>query len=145
MSTTDENKTLARRFFLEYFNEKQQHILGELFAPPTTLHYRGQDHIHTVDEWNTILGMWMTAYPDLHYTIDDMIAEGDKVLVRTTYSGTHLGDFWDIAPTGKAMRATEMLLVRIADGRIVEAWEEYDEIGHRWQLGWDLAPRPGDL
>ena len=66
---------------------------------------------------------------------DDLIAEGDRALARVTYRGTHLAPFWTIPPTGKRMEVSELLLVRVENGWLAEAWEAYDEFGRISQLG----------
>lgn len=134
----------VRRFFEDFYNGRHLDLLDELFSPSSTLHHGGQAHSHTVAEWKQILGQWTVAFPDLRFTLDDLIAEGDGVLARVTYRGTHRAPFWGIAPTGRPMQVTEMLLVRFEGGRMVEAWMEFDELGQHRQLGWPLEPAPGE-
>ena len=78
---------------------------------------------------------WRTAFPDFRFEVADLIAEGDKVVARVPFTGTHRGQLMDIAPTGRTVRVGEILILRIADGKIAEAWEEYDELEMRRQLG----------
>ena len=75
------------------------------------------------------------AFPDLHVTIDDLIAEGDKVAVRLTARGTPTGPFLGIEPTGKSYEIGEIHIFRIADGRIAEHWHQFDGLGATKQLG----------
>jgi steroid delta-isomerase-like uncharacterized protein len=77
----------------------------------------------------------LTAFPDLHFTIEDMVAEGDKVVVRWIVRGTHRGTFQDIPPTGKAVTLTGISLFRVANGRGVEVWTDADYLGMLQQLG----------
>jgi steroid delta-isomerase-like uncharacterized protein len=79
--------------------------------------------------------MVYTASADLRHTIEDMVAEGDKVATRMTSRGTHTGDFRGIAPTGKQFTVTGMDLFRIADGKIAEQWTNLDTLGVLQQLG----------
>lgn len=81
----------------------------------------------------TLLGM-----PDYLTTIEDLIAEGDKVVARVTMTGTHTGDFWGIPPTGRQVRLTAIYIVRIANGKIVEHWGEEDGVKVLKQLGFKL-------
>jgi len=75
------------------------------------------------------------AFPDGRYTIEDMIAEGDKVVSRWTVRATHKGEYQGIPATGKQVTFTNIVISRIAGGKIVEAWGEYDSIGLMRQLG----------
>ena len=72
--------------------------------------------------------------------IDDLIAEGDKVVARTTMRGTHLGSFFGVPPSGKTVEMTGVHIVRIADGRIIEHWGNNDDLGLMRQLGAVPAP-----
>ena len=81
----------------------------------------------------TLLGM-----PDYHTTIEDLIAEGDKVVARVRMTGTHTGDFWGVPPTGRRVNLTAIYIVRIADGKIVEHWGEEDGMKVFKQLGFKL-------
>ncbi len=85
---------------------------------------------------------WRTAFPDIHFTVDELIAEDDKVVVRVTLRGTHLGPFQGLAPTGRTVVAGAVELALMQDGRIIgEGWHFLDELGLLHQLG--LLPRHG--
>jgi hypothetical protein len=75
------------------------------------------------------------AFPDLHIDVEDMIAEGDKVVARVTASGTHQGEFMGIAPTGNRVEFSAIDIARIAEGKIVEHWSNSDQLGMMQQLG----------
>lgn len=79
--------------------------------------------------------IFYNATPDGYHTIDDIIAEGDKVVVRITARGTHTGDLFGIPPTGKQLTMTGIAIYRIADGKIVERWSEQNRLGIMQQLG----------
>ena len=79
--------------------------------------------------------MLFNAFPDIHFTIDDMIAEGDKVVVRFTVRGTHQGDYLGVPPTGKQFAVNGIAIHRIVDGREVEVWDCVDILGMLQQLG----------
>ncbi len=86
--------------------------------------------------------VWLTtAFPDLHLTIEDEIAEGDKVVTRVTARGTHQGSFMGIRPTGKRAVVTGIVIDRFANGKTVEAWNNLDDLGLLQQLG--VIPAPG--
>ena len=79
--------------------------------------------------------MFLKAFPDLHLTVEDMIAEGDKVVTRFTSRGTQTGAFMGIPPTGKQVTVSSIVIARIADGKIVEEWGLDDQMGMLQQLG----------
>jgi steroid delta-isomerase-like uncharacterized protein len=80
------------------------------------------------------------AFPDIHFTIEDQIAEGDKVVSRWRASATHIGEFQGIPPTGKAGIITGITINRLANGKVVEGWTNLDELGLMQQLGVIPAP-----
>jgi len=77
----------------------------------------------------------LLAYPDLHLTVEDLIGEGDKVVARIVCSGTHLGDYMGLAPTGKSIAYEEIFIFRFDDGRVVETWGVVDVYSQMKQLG----------
>jgi len=85
--------------------------------------------------------MLRAAFPDLHYTVEDEIAEGDKVTQRVTARGTMKGEFLGMKPTGKTATWSEIHIARLANGKVVEHWATVDQLGMLQQLG--LAPMPG--
>ena len=84
--------------------------------------------------------MYLTAFPDLRMTIDDLIAEGDKVVTRWTGRGTHRGDLAGIAPTGKTATVTGIIISRFAGNKLVEDFESFDEVAMLRQLGVSTLP-----
>jgi predicted ester cyclase len=85
--------------------------------------------------------MFRQAFPDSYFTIEDMIAEGDKVVTRKTFHGTHEGEFMGIPPTRRRVSISLIDIVRIAGGRVVEHWSLADNLGMMQQLG--VIPQPG--
>jgi predicted ester cyclase len=79
--------------------------------------------------------MFHRAFPDAHRTLEELLAEGDKVVVRRTLRGTHHGEFLGLAPTGKAIVTRGISIYRLADGQLVEHWVNYDVLGLHQQLG----------
>ncbi|MFD0857263.1 ester cyclase [Actinomadura adrarensis] len=82
-----------------------------------------------------VFAMLYRAYPDLHVTVEDVIAEGDKVVARNTVTGTHQGEYMGIPPTGKSVTYKEIFIARFADGRIAEVWGVVDVLSQMRQLG----------
>jgi len=97
--------------------------------------------IQGLEAFKQIEAMLLTALPDVHYTVEDLLAEGDKVAVRLTVTGTQHGAFMGIPPTGKHTTVTESAISRIVGGKIAEHWSETDMLGLMQQLG--VNPPPG--
>ncbi len=129
--SVEEHKVLVRRFFDEIVNGGNLAVVDEIFAPT----FPGG-----LDPIKATASMWRTAFPDLQISIEDMIAEGDRVVARLTIRGTHQGELRSqllgtLAPTGRQATWTGIDLFRIAGGRIAERWNERDLVGLLQQLG----------
>ena len=136
--SVEENKAIFRRIVEEGFNKGNLAIVDELVA---TNHVNHTDNVHGPEEYKQFITMYRTAFPDLHMTIEDQIAEGNKVVNRWTSRGTHKGDLMGIPPTGKQTTVTGMYVARIIGGKIVEEWGNLDALGMMQQLG--VVPPPG--
>jgi predicted ester cyclase len=132
MSTQD-NKAIVRRWNEELWTGNQA-IFEECLAPNCLFHRTGSQ-----EELKKNVNEFRQAFPDAHGTIEDLIAEGDKVVTRWTVHGTHQGALWGAAPTGKQVTYTGMTINRMAEGKIVEDWYEGDVLGLLHQIG-ALAP-----
>ena len=95
---------------------------------------RGRDQIRGL--WDVFLN----AFPDLHSTVDDVISEGDKLVLRWTIQGTHTGEFLGVPASNNSMSLSVTEVFRIADGQLVEAWDQYDRLGLMEQIGGVPAP-----
>jgi hypothetical protein len=82
-----------------------------------------------------VWAMLLRVYPDIHLTVEDLIAEGDKVVGRTTVTATHQGEFMGVAPTGKSVTYNEIFIFRFAGGRVVETWGVVDVYSQMKQIG----------
>ena len=132
--STEENKVLANRIVEEIFNQGDLSRMDELIAPDGVVHdpdreYRGSEQIKQG------ITRLRAAFPDLRYTVEDMIAERDQVVVRYSGRGIHQGEFRGIPPTGKQMTYTGILIWRFGDGKMVEHWAVADVLGLFQQLG----------
>ena len=130
--TTDDNKALVQRFFEEVINQRNLAALDQ-FAHPGGVN-------HTVppgmpQESNQFLGQYLNAFPDVKATVEDLMADGDKVVARVSYRGTHQGAFRGIPPTGKQIAVTGINIFRIANGKLVEHWGLTDRLAVLQQLG----------
>ncbi len=131
--STEENKANVRRGF-EAVNQKNLAVFDELLTPDIVFHNASTTN-QGLEAYKQVLSMYMTAFPDLHFTIEDMIAEGDTVVVRYTTRGTHQGNFMGIPPTGKQVSGTGIFIDRIVNGKAVEQWINGDDLGLLQQLG----------
>jgi steroid delta-isomerase-like uncharacterized protein len=133
---SQQNKSLVRRIFEEGFNQGRLAIADEIFAPDFVDHSSAPGLPATGPEsFRQTAIMFRSAFPDVRATIDDLIAEGDKVVVRSTWHGSHQGDFFGIPPTGKDFTLTAIDIVRVVDGKVVEHWGNEDDLGMLAQLG----------
>ena len=140
MSSIEENKAMTRRIF-EVFNTGNLALADELIATNVVDHQAPPGIEPGLAGFKQIVTMFRTAFPDIQMTIEDIIAEGDKVVTRSTMRGTHQGEFMGIPPTGKQFTATAIDIVRFAGGKGVEHWGNSDDLGMLQQLG--VIPTPG--
>ncbi len=137
--STEENKAINHRAYEEGLNQRNLAIFDELCTPDFVAHPSSRT-IQGLESYKQFLSMYLTAFPDLHFTIEDEIAEGDKVVIRYTLRGTHKGDLVGIPPTGKQVTQTGVSIVRLANGKGVEIWLNADDLGMLQQLG--VIPNP---
>lgn len=126
-----QNKSLLQRYF-EESNKGNDSFLEEYFHPDMIYHGPMGDwsKAQFIQSHNAIL----TAFPDLQLTVEDQIAEGDKVVTRWSAHGTHKGEFQGIAPTGKVVTITGIVISRYVNNMEIEAWEEFNMVGLLQQL-----------
>src|SRR5213080_4130792 len=139
MSTAD-NKALVQRFFEEVINQKNVAALDQ-FVSPNAVN-------HTVPTGlpqgpGQFLGLHLNAFPDVKATVEDLLADGDKVIARVSIRGTQHGAFGSIQPRGKPITVTAINIFRIVNGKMVEHWGLADRLNALQQLG--VVPPPGQL
>ena len=141
---SETNKTVSRRLFEEVWNKGNLAVLNELIA---------NDHVNSgpgtlpglptgPEGAKQFVMMYRNAFPDTHFTIDEQIAEGDKVVTRWTAHGTHKGELLGIPATGKSSTVTGISVDRIVNGKIAESWGIFDQFGMMQQLGVIPTPEP---
>jgi len=137
-----ENKALAHRLYERWNKDKATAlaVIDELCTTDLAVHGGGGDEFRGIKDFKKSMGELFDAFPDLRLKIDDMVAEGDKVATRYTWTGTHKGAFAGIPPTNKKLTMWEIDIIRIAGGKIVESWARSDTLGMMQQLG--LIPTP---
>jgi len=140
----EDKKALARLYYEEVWSRGNTSILSEIIAPQYIHHNppfpeeaRGSEGLER------IVALYRGAFPDLIIPVDGLIAESDLVVVRWTARGTHLGALMGMPPTGKTIRVSGMEVLRIVDGKIVEEWTNWDQLGLLQQLG--AIPLPGGV
>lgn len=141
-SSPEKNKALMRRFIEEVWNQGNLGVADELFHPQATSPSAPQLPVGPAGV-RAIATLFRSAFPDFHMTIEDLIAEADVVVGRFTQGGTHQGEFMGVAPTGRQVQFTEIGILRIAGGQVVESWYETDMLGLLQQLGVGQAPGQG--
>ena len=146
MTTLRDNKEIVRRYYEEAFNEGRIDLLDELIAADVVNYDPVSDTTLTPEEARGFEGfrrhveIAREAFPDATVTIEEMIAEDDTVLVRFTFAGTHEGRFGGIEPTGNRVSSSNMVLMRLENGKIVERRAESDNLDFLQQLG--VSPTP---
>ena len=138
---SEQNKALVRRFFEDAWNTGNLALIDVIMAPDVVVHGAPPGARPGSQGIKHAVTMFRTAFPDIHMTIEDMLAEGDKVAIRLTATGTHKGELMGIAPTGKHVSITATAIYRFAGGKIQEGWVNRDDLGMMQQLG--VVPPPG--
>jgi steroid delta-isomerase-like uncharacterized protein len=133
---SEHNKAIVRRLFAELWNNGNLSVAGEIFAPNYSHHDSSTpDFGLGPDSEKRRLALYRAAFPDLHLTIEDVIAEGETVMTRWSCRGTHKGDFNGIAPTGKPFTISGVTVARVSNGKIAEGYVNWDALGLMQQLG----------
>lgn len=133
---TDLKSTVIRRYFEELFNQGRVELVNELLHPEYVNHSPGSaDLPRGRDGVAIVVRALREGMPDLHYTIDDMVVGADAVAVRATMTGTHTGNFFGLAPSGKAVRVSQMTIEHFRDGQIVSHHRQTDDLSMLRQLG----------
>jgi predicted ester cyclase len=135
---TEHNRAVALRFASEGWgtNPGWEEIWEELMAPDVVHHFNSQaEPIVGLEANKSFNAGLFRGFPDIEHNLEDVIAEGEKVVYRTTLKGTHTGNFLGIAPTGKTARVNDFTLLWIANGKIVEWWYECNLLEVMRQLG----------
>jgi predicted ester cyclase len=137
-----ENKALVRRFLEESSKGNAAAIaaIDETWGANVVYHTAGGQEVRGLEEYRKFTSDMYVASPDGHFAIDDMIAEGDKVAVRFSFTGTHTGEAGGIPPTNKRLAFWAINIYRVVGGKIVEGWERSDTLGIMQEMG--VVPKP---
>ena len=132
--STEDNKALVRRTY-DVINKRNLKAIDELVDPNYVGHIPAFPPVQGIEGLQQVFSTYLTAFPDMTGTIEDLIAEGDKVAARLTFRGTHTGPMMGIPPTGKQVTLSAMNIFRVANGKFVEQWVNSDDLGLMQQLG----------
>ena len=137
---SEENKALIRRFYEEVWNDKNLDAIDELVAADSVDHELPPGLPPGREGAKAFVGMYLGAFPDTRITIEDIVAEGDRVVTRWSATGTHTGELMGIPATGKQINVTGLDINRISGGKSAEHWGQFDQMGLMQQLG--VVPAP---
>jgi steroid delta-isomerase-like uncharacterized protein len=137
-----ENKAIVRRLYEEVWNKRRVELVDELISPSHAMHNNYiPDSCIGPEAYKREVARFVTGFPDLRFTVEDIVAENDKVVVAWTISGTHRGEFRGISPTGKKVSVEGITINQIANGKIMDSYISLDYLGLMQQLG--IAPAFG--
>jgi steroid delta-isomerase-like uncharacterized protein len=132
----EENKALARRFAEDILNPGNVDTVEEVYSPDYVGHDPAMpEDVRGAEGAKEFYGMYINAFPDAEITIEDQVAEGDKVVTRWTARGTHQGELLGVPPSGNRVEVTGITVSGIEGGKIVEEWDNYDALGMMQQIG----------
>ncbi len=137
----EENKALVRRFVEDVINGSRPAALDEFLSESYAYHAPGME-IAGSQGLRQVFAMLRSAFPDWREDIEDLIAEGDRVVFRVTGRGTHRGEFQGIPPSGRPVTVSDTDIVRIEEGRLAEHWANFDQLGMLTQIGALPTPEP---
>jgi predicted ester cyclase len=129
--STEQNEAIARRYYEEVWDKGNLAEVDELVAPNIVLN----EWAPGLEGLKKVITSTRSSFPDLHYTLEDIITAGDKVVIRFTFHGTHKGEYRGISPTDKQVMYTGIGIWRISGGKLVEHWSNVDLLGLLQQLG----------
>ena len=139
-TSVEANKAAFRRTYEHVLNQGDLAIIEELIAPDFINHEAPPGRDRGPESIRQLATMLRTAFPDLRFTVEDIVAEGDVVAGRLVMSGTHRGPLMGMAPTGRSVHQAHMHFVRFRDGKAIEHWGMRDDAGMMRDLGLEAAP-----
>ena len=135
MADGEENKALVQRMEEEIFNNRNLAAIDEFIAPEYVLRTAPPGAPADREGVREFIAMYLEAFPDLHISIDELLAEDDKVVGRFTFTGTHAGGLMNLSPTQRQIAVRQIAIYRVESGKVVEEWEVSDQLGLMQQLG----------
>lgn len=139
--SVEQNKSIARRWIEDGWNKHNVNIIDDLYTPDVVQYDPATPGIvDSAEALKQYISRLLTAFPDIQITLDDLVAEGDKVFLRFTARGTHLGLFMDVPPSGRSATVAGMLLFHFKNSKIDTVWVNFDALGMLQQMG--VIPMP---
>ncbi len=135
---TEDKRTILHRWFEEVWNQRREDAIDELFATDgiaNGLNDPSGNPVRGPEGFKTIHRAFLAAFPDFHITVEDTVSEGDKIAARCTVRATHTGEGLGVAPTDQPVEFTGLVIVKLKDGKIAEAWNEFDFMKMYSQVG----------
>jgi len=133
--STEQNKSIVRRWVEEGWNQQNAALIDELFTPNFYQHETGSETVTSSEALKQFHAGYLAAFPDMHFTIEDLVAEGDKVVWRFKITGTNKGPLMGAPASGKGVALTGMIIFRLESSRMAEAWLNFDVLGLLQQVG----------
>jgi steroid delta-isomerase-like uncharacterized protein len=133
--SAEQNKSIVRRWVDEGWNKRNTALIDELYTANFYQHETGPETVTNREALKPFVASYLTAFPDLRFTIEDLIAEGDKVVWRFKATGTNTGSFMGGPATGKSAAITGTITFRLENSRMAEAWLNLDVLGMLQQMG----------
>ena len=142
METQEEtkNREVLEHLLFDGLNKRDLSLFDEVYAP-NILYHAPKIEIDNLKDLRNLSNGYFSAFHDTEITINDLIAKDDKVILRFTFQGVHKETLQEIQPTGRNIKITGMAVYRLKDGKIVEEWEEFDQLGMMQQLGMELQQK----
>ena len=140
MGNVEANKALIQRGFAEEWTKGNLDVIPELFTTDVICHTVHNPDIQGQDNWKAFITAFRSAFPDIHFIIEDLFGEENKVVARWKFSGTHQGEFMGIPPTGVHITVKGVNIYHFREGKISEFWATLDDLGMLQQLG--VIPKP---
>jgi steroid delta-isomerase-like uncharacterized protein len=134
-TTLEANKNLARRLLVDDISNGDERVADEIIHPDFFDHTNPPGLQQGLAGHKAIVRLFRAAFPDSDWSIEDLVAERDRVVARTVFRGTHLGDFFGIPASGKRVEVQGVHVIRIADGKVAEHWGTNDDLGLMRQIG----------
>ena len=132
------NKVLVYRWYEEVWNKKREELIDEMLSPDVVSYGLTDNPTEAVKGTEAFKKYWrnlIKIFPDIHVAVESTIAEEDRVVARCSVQATHLGEGLGIPPTGKRIYVTGMRIATFKDGKVIEAWNNFDYLGVFRQLG----------
>ena len=135
---SEENKALVQRWFEEVWNQGNAAVIDELLADDGVIHGlmdAGGNPVRGLSSFHEFHAQFRGAFPDMSISVEDLVAEGDKVVARCSVRGQHTGESLGFKATNAPVQFEGVAIVRIKDGKIAEAWNQFDFLEMNKQLG----------